>query len=97
MLNRRKFLKIFGFASLAFSLLPTIFVRRSFSEPLEDVRAKFKVRNWLYGSPRRGCSTPRWALECHGSGEVGLTDFESLHIPPEFTSQISHERYPKDP
>jgi len=80
MLSRRKFLKVFGFASLAFSFLPTIFVRRSFSEPLKDVGAKFGVRNWLYGFPRRGCSTPDLTFECHGKRVEGLTDFLNFRI-----------------
>jgi hypothetical protein len=86
MLSRRKFLKIFGFATLAFSLLPTIFVGRSSSKSFEGKEAKFRVRNWLYGSPRRGCSTPDLAFECHGNTEVKLKDFENFHIPPEFAS-----------
>jgi len=93
MLSRRKFLKVFGFASLAFSFLPTIFVRRSFSKSLEDIEAKFRVRNWLYGSPRRGCSTPDLTFEYHGKRVEGLKDFANIRIPPEFVSQIPHEQY----
>jgi len=93
MLNRRKFLKVFGFASLAFSLLPSIFVKGSFSKSLEEREATFRVRNWLYGSPRRGCSTPDFALEYHDNVKKGLKDFESFRIPPEFVFRISHEQY----
>lgn len=86
MLSRRKFLKIFGLASLAFSLVPTIFARRSFSKPFEATKTKFGVKNWLYGSPRRGCSAPDLAFECQKKKEEGLKDFLDFRIPPEFVS-----------
>jgi len=93
MLSRRKFLKILGFASLAFSLLPTIFLKRSLAKSFERVETKLRVRNWLYGSPRRGCSTPDLAFEYHRKGVKGLRDFVNVHIPPEFASRIPHEKY----
>ena len=93
MLSRRKFLKVFGFASLAFSLLPTVFVKRSFSKSFEEKEAKFRVRKWLYGSPRRGCSTPDLTFEYHGKRVEGLKDFVNFRLPPEFASQISYEQY----
>jgi len=93
MLSRRKFLKILGFASLAFSLLPTIFLKRSFAKSFEQVETKLRVRNWLYGSPRRGCSTPDLAFEYHRKRAKGLKDFVNVRIPSEFAPQISHEKY----
>ena len=93
MLSRRKFLKILGFASLAFSLLPTIFLKRSLAKSFERVETKFRVRNWLYGSPRRGCSTPDLGFECDRKRVKGLKDFVNVHIPPEFAPQIPHEKY----
>ena len=84
MINRRKFLKVFGLASLAFSFLPTIFARSSLSEPLDRGEAGFRVRNWLHGYPRRGCSTPALTLERVGDTERGLQDF---------VYRGSHERF----
>jgi hypothetical protein len=74
MFTRRKFLKVLGLASLAFSFLPTIFAKRSLSEPLDSGEAGFRVRNWLHGHPRRGCSTPGLNLERVGETERGLQD-----------------------
>lgn len=93
MLTRRKFLKIFGLASLAFSLLPSFLTRKSLSSSLKDSETPPTVKNWLYGFPRRGCSTPNLALEYHGNVEDRLKDFVNLRIPPEFVSRISHEQY----
>jgi hypothetical protein len=75
MLNRREFLRIFGLASAALSLLPSIFVKDSCSQPLEDTGGGSKGKNWLYGSPRRGCSTPDLAFECQGKKTAGFRDF----------------------
>jgi hypothetical protein len=75
MLSRRKFLKLFGFASLAISFLPTVFVGNSFSRPLEEARGKSNLKNWLYGSPRRGCSTPDLAFENQSKRAEGLREF----------------------
>jgi hypothetical protein len=74
MLNRRTFLKLFGIASLTFSLLPSIFVRNFWSQPLEDTK-RSKGKNWLYGSPRRGCSTPNLAFESQVKRAAGFRDF----------------------
>jgi hypothetical protein len=75
MLSRRKFLKLFGFASLTLSLLPSIFVREPCSQPLEDTRGRSKGKNWLYGSPRRGCSTLDLAFENQAKRSLGIRDF----------------------
>jgi len=81
MLDRRKFLKIFSFITLAFSFLPSIvlknssFSARTNSEPLKQ------TENWLYGSSKKGCSTSRLALEYHGSLDDGLDDFLNFRIP----------------
>jgi hypothetical protein len=80
MLNRREFLRIFGLASAAFSLLPSIFVRDTCSQPLEDERKRAKVKNWLYGSPRRGCSTPDLAFECQVKKTAGFRDFSEWFL-----------------
>jgi hypothetical protein len=83
MLTRRKFLKIFGLASLAFSFLPSIFARKSFSSSSEDAKPNSPVRNWLYGSARRGCSSPSFAWEYHGRLEDGVKDLASFRLPPD--------------
>ena len=86
MLNRRKFLKIFGFITLAFSFLPGIFLKNS-TISATTVKSKNlnQTRNWLYGSSRKGCSTSRVAVDYHGSLEDGLDDFLNFRIPVEFT------------
>jgi len=84
MLDRRKFLKLFGLAGVALSFLPTVFVRKSFSSSLEEARPVPKVKNWLYGSSRKGCSTSRVAMDYHGSLEDGLDDFLNFRIATEF-------------
>jgi hypothetical protein len=84
MFTRRKFLKVFGLASLAFSFLPTIFAKKSLSEPLDRREEGLSVRNWLHGYPRRGCSTPGLTLERVGEAGRGLQDF---------VYRGSHERF----
>ena len=84
MLTRRRFLKVFGLASLAFSFLPTILAKGSFSEPLSSEEAGSRAKNWLHGFPRRGCSTPGLTLERVGETERGLQDF---------VYRGSHERF----
>jgi hypothetical protein len=84
MINRRKFLKVFGLAGLAFSFLPTIFAGRSFSKSPDYREANYRVKSWLYGFPRRGCSTPGLTLERLGEAERGLQDF---------VSRTSHEQF----
>lgn len=93
MLTRRRFLKIFGFASLAFSLLPNFLVRKSFSSSMKEKDNPSKVRNWLYGYPRRGCSTLNFAMEYHGKMEDDLKDFVSLNVTPNLAQRIPHEQY----
>lgn len=75
MLNRRKFLKLFGLTSLALSFLPTIFVKQPFSKQFAGFETESRVRNWLYGSPRRGCSTPDLAFESQVKRAEGLREF----------------------
>jgi hypothetical protein len=93
MFTRRKFLKVFGLTSLAFSFLPSFLINKSFSASLKDTDEVSPVRNWLYGSPRRGCSTPSVALDYHDKAEDGLRDFVGIRIPSRFTSLISYEQY----
>jgi len=85
MLDRRKFLKIFGFITLAFSFLPSIFLKNSSSAPTVKNESLNKTPNWLYGSSKKGCSTSRLALDYHGSLENGLDDFLNFRISAEFT------------
>lgn len=93
MLDRRKFLKISGFVTLAFSFLPNIFLKNSaFSAPANSESFK-QTKNWLCGSPRKGCSTSRLAMDYHGSLENGLDDFLNFRISPKFTSQVAHGQY----
>jgi hypothetical protein len=75
MLDRRKFLKIFSFVTLAFSFLPSIFFKNSsFPAPAKN-KTFNQTKNWLYGSSKKGCSTSRLAMDYHGSLEDGLDDF----------------------
>jgi anaerobic selenocysteine-containing dehydrogenase len=81
MLTRRKFLKIFGLTGLAVSVLPSFLVKRSFSSSGDDSGTNPTVRNWLYGSAHRGCSSPDLAFEYHGKLEDGLKDLASYRLP----------------
>ncbi|MCK4428262.1 MAG: hypothetical protein KAW16_07260 [candidate division Zixibacteria bacterium] len=85
MLDRRKFLKIFGFITLAFSFLPGMFLKNSAFSATTKNQNLNKTKNWLYGSSRKGCSTSRVAMDYHGSLEDGLDDFLNFRIPAEFT------------
>ncbi|MGB8658119.1 MAG: hypothetical protein WCE90_10110 [Candidatus Zixiibacteriota bacterium] len=93
MLSRRKFLKVLGLTSLAFSLLPSFLARKSFSSSVKDAEVACTTRNWLYGSPRRGCSTPNLAFEYHAGSEAGLQDFVNLRIPPGLAFRTPDEQY----
>lgn len=86
MINRRKFLKVFGLASLAFSFLPAIFAKRSFSKPSDYGEVRYGVRNWLCGFPRRGCSTPGLTLDRLGEAQRGLQDLVSRSSYEQFLS-----------
>jgi hypothetical protein len=90
MLTRRRFLKTFGLAGLAFSLLPPFLTRRSFSGGLDDEATYSAARNKLYGVPRKGCSSHQLVLESRESKFRNLADFG---IPPEFAHNMSHEQY----
>jgi hypothetical protein len=93
MLTRRRFLKIFGLASLALSFLPSISLGSSSSKCSEVQKSGLGAKNWLHGSPRKGCSSPNPAFEYRGKGAEGLRGFADLGIPPEFDSQVSYEHY----
>jgi hypothetical protein len=84
MLDRRKFLKIFGFITLAFSFLPGAFWRSSTLSATTKSENLKQTKNWLHGSSRKGCSTSRMAMDYHGSLEDGLDDFLNFRIPTEF-------------
>ncbi len=86
MFTRRKFLKVFGLASLAFSFLPAIFAKRSFSELSDCGKVGSRVRNWLCGFPRRGCSTPGLTLDRLGEAQRGLQDLVSRSSYEQFLS-----------
>jgi hypothetical protein len=81
MLTRRKFLKIFSLAGLAVTVLPSFLVEKSFPSSEDDPHSYPPVRNWLYGSARRGCSSPDLAGEYHGRLENGLKDFAYYRLP----------------
>jgi hypothetical protein len=85
MLDRRKFLKIFGFISLAFSFLPSMFLKNSTFSAATKSKSLKPIKNWLHGASRKGCSTSRVAMDYHGSLEDGLDDFLNFRIPAEFT------------
>lgn len=93
MLNRRRFLKIFAFTSLALSFLPSILLGRSFSNCSENEKSGCGVKSWLYGSPRRGCSTPDLSFGYQSKDAKGLNDFVAIHVPADFVSRIPHEQY----
>jgi len=93
MFTRRKFLKVFGLASLSFSFLPSFLTKKSFPSYLKETEVIYPVTNWLYGSPRRGCSTPSITLDYHDKAEDGLRDFVGIRIPSRFTSLVSYEQY----
>jgi anaerobic selenocysteine-containing dehydrogenase len=85
MLDRRKFLKISGLVTLAFSFLPSIFLKNSaFSAPADGESFK-PTKNWLCGSSKKGCSSSSLAMDYHGSLENGLEDFLNFRIFAEFT------------
>ena len=93
MLDRRKFLKIIGFITLAFSFLPGIFLKSSALSAAPKNKSYSQAKNWLYGSSRKGCSTSRVALDYHGSLEDGLDDLLNFRIPAGFSSEFPHGQY----
>jgi hypothetical protein len=100
MLDRRKFLKIFGFTTLALSFLPGMFLsagskfgKNSTVSATTKNKSLNQTKNWLYGSSRKGCSTSRVAVDYHGSLEDGLDDFLNFRIPVEFGTEIPHGQY----
>ena len=81
MLDRRKFLKITSFITLAFSFLPSIFLKNSSFSATTKNDSWRQPQNWLCGSSRKGCSTSRLAMDYHGSLQDGLDDFLHFRIP----------------
>ena len=69
MLTRRNFFKSFGIFSLGFALLPKILFKNCFSNSLEPSENPGSTKNWLYGFPKRGCSTPLFPQDHFGSFE----------------------------
>ncbi len=93
MLDRRKFLKIFGFIALGFSFLPGMFFKNSTLSATAENESLNQTKTWLCGSSRKGCSTSRVALDYHGSLEDGVDDFLNFRIPAEFSSELPHGQY----
>jgi hypothetical protein len=93
MLDRRKFLKLFGFITLAFSFLPGIFLKSSALSTTPNGKSYSQTKNWLHGCSRKGCTTSRVAVDYHGSLEDGLDDLLNFRIPAEFSSEFPHEQY----
>lgn len=93
MLDRRKFLKIFGCISVTFSFLPGMFFKNSaFPATTKNINSN-QAKNWLRGSSRKGCSTSRVAMDYHGTLEDGLDDFLNFRIPAEFNSLLPYGQY----
>jgi hypothetical protein len=100
MLDRRKFLKIFSFTTLALSFLPGMFLsagskfgKNSTVSATAKNKSLNQTKNWLYGSSRKGCSTSGVAVDYHGSLEDGLDDFLNFRIPAAFGTEIPHGQY----
>ena len=93
MLDRRKFLKIIGFITLAFSFLPGIFLKSSGLSATPKNKSYSQPKNRLHGCSRKGCSTSRVAVDYHGSLEDGLDDLLNFRVPAEFSSQVPHGKY----
>jgi hypothetical protein len=82
MITRREFFKSFGILGLAFVLLPKILLKRSFSNSLEPLENPSSTKNWLYGFPKRGCSTSLFPQDHFGSLENKMTKPDNFfHFP----------------
>lgn len=77
MMNRRKFIKVFGIFSLGITFLPRFFTRRTWSEIGLPINVKAN-RFWLSGIPKRGCSSSFLISEQNVSFENYLYDLHSL-------------------
>ncbi|HEX9916857.1 MAG TPA: hypothetical protein VGB16_03890 [candidate division Zixibacteria bacterium] len=79
-MKRRDFIKYISLSSLGICLIP-----RQALGSLADKRAKIKPLNcsshWLIGSPVKGCSTSNLFVECSGSIQNGLDDFNHFRLP----------------
>lgn len=84
MLDRRKFLKISGFITLAFSFLPNLLFKNSAFSATANNESLNQTKNWLSGASKKGCSTSGLAMDYHGSLEDGLDDFLNFRLPTEF-------------
>ncbi len=64
MIARRRFLKTFITLGSGIAFLPEILFRKGFSEipksNFEAVNNGTLPKNWLFGYPKRGCSTPNF-------------------------------------
>jgi hypothetical protein len=82
MITRRRFFKSFGILGLGFVILPKILLKRSFSNSLKPIENPVNTKNWLYGFPKRGCSTPLFPQDHFGSLENKMTKPDNFfHFP----------------
>jgi Ni,Fe-hydrogenase I small subunit len=78
-MKRRKFIKTLGFGSLGLYLLPTFLPKSAKAFSPDELDFTFS-KNWLYGSPQKGCSTSLLSSEFYGKLENGLDDWANFRF-----------------
>ncbi|KPL03919.1 MAG: hypothetical protein AMJ90_02720 [candidate division Zixibacteria bacterium SM23_73_2] len=68
MITRRKFFKVFNKLGLGMVFLPQVLFKNGASanpylEEFNRTKKNTQVKNWLYGSPKRGCSCPNFPFD----------------------------------
>jgi hypothetical protein len=82
MITRRKFFKTFGILGLGFVILPKVLFNNSFSASSGSMKNPGNTKNWLYGFPKRGCSTPLFPQDHFGSIQNKMTKPDNFfHFP----------------
>ena len=77
MMDRRKFIKVFGILSLGITFLPLLLTKKPFNLISFTGNANAN-RFWLWGFPKRGCATSYLISEQENSFENCLHDIHNL-------------------
>ncbi len=78
-MKRRKFIRTLGLGGIGLYFLPAFLSKRANAFTQDELNFS-PTANWLYGSPRKGCSTSTLSSEFFGRIENGLEDWANFRF-----------------